>query len=285
MMHSEDTVIFIQVPGAAGAALGGIIDREYGPLKIFAIKERRCCSEYHRLIHSDPAKLAQVSVFRGCMPFGLHRLLSRTSTYITMLCNPVDRVIAEYYSAGGAKRGQGERLPLERYLRSSETNNIATRLISGRQSRCGMMYRQCCNETFALAKENLTLHFRLIGLAERFKESLALARLAMGWKIRRYAPIALLRNGQEREQVESTGRELIAEYNRYDVALYDYALDLFSQALAAHGDRVRQALQEIARAELVGGFNRLVFRSVAGSIEACTAVNTAVRSFNMALDL
>jgi len=285
-MQSQDTVIFIQVPGAAGAALGGIIDREYGPLKIFAIKERRCCSEYHRLIHSDPARLARVSVFRGCMPFGLHRLLSRTSTYITMLCNPVDRVIAEYYCAvGRAGRGEGERLPLERYVRSSETNNIATRLISGRQSRCGMMYRHCCNDTFALAKENLALHFRFVGLAERFRESLALARLAMGWKIRRYAPIALLRNGQERELVEPAGRELIAEYNRYDVALYDYALDLFGQALAAHGDRVRQALQEIARAELAGGFNRLVFRSVAGSIEACTAINTAVRSFNMALDL
>ena len=44
-----------------------------------------------------PARLRKTRMFKGHMLFGLHKILPQPSTYITVLRDPVERVLSAFY--------------------------------------------------------------------------------------------------------------------------------------------------------------------------------------------
>jgi len=259
-------IIFVHLPKCGGTTLFRLVEWEYSPLSVFFVDGRFYRWSFNRLIRSRFDKLADMQVFQGHMPFGLHKLLSVPATYMTMLREPVDRVISEYYYRHNRLQHPYEdhwmkKLSLEEYIRTTPQHNIQTKLLAGRPSGYDFLAGECTAETLAAAKENLAQQFSLIGLTERFEESLALAKLVFGWKIEHFADFNITGKRPAKSSVPQPIRDLIADHYRYDVALYEHATALFNDAVARRENELRAELAAVRQARRNGTIESLGYRA------------------------
>ena len=63
----------------------------------------------------------------------------------------------------------------------------------------------------------------MVGLSERFEESLALMKLRFGWRLKSYSSFNVTRSRPKKGDLPSTTLDLIMERNRFNVALYQRA--------------------------------------------------------------
>ena len=213
----QPIIIFVHLPKCGGTTLYRLVEWEYSPLNVFFVDGRFYRWSYNRLIRSRKDKLVGMQVFQGHMPFGLHKLLKAPDTYMTMLREPVDRVISEYYYRIQRREHPIEdrwmkTLSLEEYIRTTPQHNIQTKLLAGQQSGYDFLAGECSADTLSIAKENLAQRFSLVGLTERFEESLALAKLAFGWKIDHVADFNITGNRPAKSSVPPSIRDLVTDY-------------------------------------------------------------------------
>ena len=117
-------------------------------------------------------------------------------------------------------------------------------------------------------------HFSVIGLSERFEESLALMKLRFGWQLKSYSSFNVTRSRPKRGDLSSTTLDLISDRNRFDVALYQHAAMLFETAVSKQPGEVKRIAVELetTRARAKGSFDSALF-----SLRAATrkAINRA----------
>lgn len=161
------------------------------------------------------------------------RQFERPYTYFTMIRDPIDRVISTYFYISSYERDplhkQVKKMSIEDfvdYIQYAEdkkvfsindlkslrlrTSNLATRYISGG------------NPTdLQKAEENLKNHFSVIGLTEKFPESLFFLKKTYNW------PNFTLKKRNityGRKKIEEIPLEIInkiAAVNRFDIQLYE----------------------------------------------------------------
>jgi hypothetical protein len=183
------------------------------------------------------AQKAKVRFIYGHMPFGLHTHLPEGAVYVTMLRNPVDRIVSVYYYAlrrpewGVRDEIIGRRMSLHDFAISeaaSEFNNGQTRLVSGSDD------RMISSSALESAIGNLRQHFVVAGLMERFDESVLLCRELLGWRRVYYRR----RNvNRRRVRLEDVPRETIAAIERtnsLDLELYEIAARRFDELVGEH---------------------------------------------------
>jgi hypothetical protein len=282
-MASTDTsraLIFVHVFRSGGTTLNRIIDWEYSPLRIFSLNGRYCRWAYKKLTECPTAMLASMQVFRGHMPFGLHKLLPQQSTYITVQRDPVERTISEYY-AGLNRRSHRQhriiqRLSLEEFLATLANNNAQTKMIAGLNRSYDFLSGECTADTLATAKSNLRTHFSLVGITERFEETLALGKCMFGWRVPRYA--SFNRTPGRPTTVSPEARSLVSKYNSFDVALYRYSITLFEEAIARHAEQIAITREAVRRARLTGGSRLFYYRTGSTALKMFTLAASTARS-------
>jgi hypothetical protein len=145
----------------------------------------------------------------GHFQFGIHRLLRKPSTYVTLIREPVDRVLSLYYhlaqnvtidqfmsSLDLEKTKQNATLYYQLMLSEitprefvsclalREVDNDQTRRIAGLEPPFGR-----CNEgTMNRAKDNLVPHFSIVGTTHRFDETIVLLKRILKWGNPYYLP-------------------------------------------------------------------------------------------------
>ena len=111
-----------------------------------------------------------------------------------------------------------------------DIQNIYTRMLAG------LPYLFPANaytrEHLQTAKKNLRQHFSVIGLVERFDESLMLLKREFGWQ-----NISYMRHNTtpRQEQASEETIEFIKQDNALDMELYAYAQTLFAQQVKRQG--------------------------------------------------
>ncbi len=284
-MAENRKIIFLHIPKTAGTTLNRIIDWEYNPLRIYSINGRYFRDSYRKLITYPPSRLGGMTLFRGHMPFGLHRLLGAPSTYIVVLRDPVERAISQYFFAVNRKihkdHSQISRQTLDEFVRSSPYNNAQTKLLAGQNRDYDFIGGDCTEATLAAAKENLSQYFTLLGLTERFEETLALAKVLLGWKIARWANFRVTPRRPRKEAISAETRALIAQCNNFDMALYQFAADLFSRMVTRYQDRVAVEVEAVRRAKLTGGFELFYYRTVSTALKNISLANSALTTVSM----
>jgi hypothetical protein len=122
-----------------------------------------------------------VRMVMGHFHFGIHELQSRPARYVTVLRDPIERVVsvASHFLRWSEHGERQVPVPeLEAYLVSGdlpELDNGQTRRISGVDpTRPGALDR---------AKANVVDHFAAVGLTERFAESIAVLSGALEWEL------------------------------------------------------------------------------------------------------
>lgn len=273
-------LIFVHMFRSGGTTLNRIIDWEYNPLRVFSINGRYCRWHYKKLTECPRRMLAQMHVFRGHMPFGLHRILPQPWTYITIQRDPVERIVSGYYTRLNrvhhrehfTMRGMN----FEGYLRRLALNNSQTKMIAGLGTPEDFLAGECTEDTLAVAKDNLTRYFTMIGITERFEETLALSATLFGWKIPHYTSFNATRGRPKSLSPEI--RAMVEEYNAFDVALYRHATALFDQTLEKHAAEMPAALESVRKAKNLFGAELTYYRTASTALKLFTLGNSTVRS-------
>jgi hypothetical protein len=237
-------VLFLRIPKAGGTTLGeavysqrragsdrttegelyseGVLFPPYGFFK----EADMAVPEYVRHLLTRPDLRAVIGDFW----FGLHEHVARPSTYITVLRDPVERVVSLYYYAK-----LHEAMSLEEFLASppfKEVDNDQTRRLAGVDPPLG----GCTADTLDAARGNLKRHFAVVGTTERFDETLILLKRRLGWT-RDVASYP--RNVNAKKPPASTlPPETVAAIrrrNELDFELWRFASELLDEAIEAEG--------------------------------------------------
>ena len=199
-------------------------------------------------IHPDAIEILRTRNLKaiiGHFTFGIHQYLSGNSTYVTLLRNPVDRIISLYFHYTRKLGKQPEGKPsLAQFLSGFSlpakglqemqliTDNDQTRRISGLESSSG----KCTNAMLKAAKRNLKSHFSVVGVTDRFDETVVLLQREFGWSDSyRYWPAHVARARSEQTDVDEQTLDRIRELNEFDFALYEFAKALMIEQIARSG--------------------------------------------------
>lgn len=226
-------VLFLHIPKAGGSTLGeyvynqcctpgasddnplnaGVAYLDYG-----FIKDPELNIPQHAI---DLLRRRDLRAVIGHFWFGLHEHITQPCRYITLLRDPVERVVSLYYFTK-----MQETMSLEEFARNPpfrEVDNDQTRRIAGVNPPVG----ECTRATLDLARENLQRHFDVAGTTERMDETLAQLRVKLGWN---RDVVSFPRNvNAARPQSSTLTREAIEAVrarNELDYELWSYASEL-----------------------------------------------------------
>lgn len=256
---AAEALIFLHVPKSAGTTLNRLIEWEYPLFEMYSVDP--VCFRWSRahLWRLPQRRLKKFRVFKGHMPFGLHEILPQPATYITVMRGAVERVISAYYFMSNYKLHPNywkfwrEGWTLEDFVRRSPRENVQTKMIAGANYDA-----PCTAEILAQAKDNLRF-FSVVGLTERFEESLALMKLRFGWKLESYSSFNVTRTRPKRQDLPQSSLDLIAERNRFDIELYECAAKLFEEAMNKNAAEVRQVVGQLEAARIQGPLRERLF--------------------------
>ncbi|MBK7893375.1 MAG: hypothetical protein IPJ90_00420 [Anaerolineaceae bacterium] len=114
---------------------------------------------------------------------------------------------------------------------STELNNGQVRLISGVGS--DLPFGQCTDDLLKQAINNLESHFSVVGLTERFNQTILLMSQQLEWqKTPYYIQRNVAKDGMSGKQLEPETQNIIRQYNALDEALYKFVLEKFEQTVA-----------------------------------------------------
>jgi Galactose-3-O-sulfotransferase len=249
----KPTLIFLHIPKTAGTTLNRIIDREYGPSTVFSTYGPRSREVMTEFIEMSEAQRSSIRVLRGHEFFGTHEFFRPPVTYFTVLRDPVDRIVSHYHYVRRSPQHRFHRtvtsqnMSLKDYvccMTAKELNNGQARLLSGQKLDEHFDFGQCSDELLEIAKKNLEKHFTLVGLTERFDETLILLKRSLGW--RRF-PVYIKKNvTQNRPLKDSLSTEVlnaIKRYNELDIELYAYTREKFNESINNGGADFRRELK------------------------------------------
>jgi hypothetical protein len=277
---TSPTLIYLHLPKCGGTTLNRLIEWEYSPLRIYSVDPSFFRWSYYRLLALPARRLARLQVVKGHMPFGIHKRLPLPATYITVLREPVERVISEYYFARHYRLHpqyrRMQKLSLEQYATTTPHHNLQCKLLAGLPGPRDFLAGDCTDETLQVAKANLAQHFAIAGLTERFEETLALIKILFGWKLAHYASFNVTPIRPRKAAVDESVQRIIAERNRFDVAIHQHVVALFDQSLQTHRAAVDGALQEVSRARTLGPVATLSYQAASELRKAISRLRSAV---------
>ena len=240
----DATVIFLHVGKTAGATMRRALRREYHNAEVMELKAptvaagrlRRdgAIAHFAALPESERARLRLIM---GHMAFGLHEVVPRPSTYVTLLREPVALIASQYHHV---RRHEGHILheaaqeypDLASYVRSGislEMDNSQTRAFAGDST---TPFGGCTRAMLDRAKANLVESFAVVGLTERFDESLVLMERAFGWTKLRYVTVNVDPGRSRRAPLSEEDLALARTQNALDLELYAWGSERFAATLA-----------------------------------------------------
>jgi hypothetical protein len=241
------TIIFIHIPKSAGTTLQRIMERQYAPDQVFTVDGRDTRKSKAEFLDLPFSSRERFKLVKGHMSFGWHRFLPQSSTYVTVLRDPIERIISHYYYVLGQPQHYlhdilvSERMTLQDYVCSGislELDNGQTRLLAGIDEHIQKPYAKtkvpfgtCDEEMLELAKRNLTESFSIVGLVERFDETLIAMSKAFDWKEIFYTRKKVTKGRPLRDSFSDEVLNIIRKQNQFDIELYRYAEELFGQAM------------------------------------------------------
>jgi len=257
----REALIFLHIPKTAGTTLNRIIEAQYSPFAIYTIDPHRFRATAERLKELSEKRRRRLRVVRGHLYYGLHQCLPQGASYITMLRDPVARVLSAYHFVLRRplnplhRKMKKERLTVEDCLQLfPNRHNLQCKLIAGVKN------PEFNDERLLeLAKDNLTRSFSVVGISERFEESLVLMAKTFGWDIRFYENRKVAKH---RPATESHLAELIRAHNRLDVELYEFGKKLFEEALRKQEEAVREGVANLRAIPRPGPVQHLVLSAI-----------------------
>jgi hypothetical protein len=228
--HDDSLIIFLHIVKTGGTTLRWALENQFTPSTVYRCYESKGGTLAQVAAMSKQRK-DRIRFFVTHYGYGVHEFLSKPFTYLTMVRDPVSRTISQYYDFF-YKDGKGDCCTLSEYIHRmpfDKQDNIQTRFIAG-----AINADNVTPQDLDRAKRNLENHFSVIGVLERFEESLALLCRIFDWP-----SITFVRRNKTKSRpdvipLSERERKLLKNHNAYDEDLYKFCLDHFESQLANH---------------------------------------------------
>lgn len=276
----DETLIFLHIPKTAGTTFAAILRRNFPRSRVARVYPEIGLSE--REFKALPeARRAGLACVMGHFDFGLHRSVPGRSVYATFLRDPVRQTISRYRHIRASRWHPlhymiRDGASIEDFARRTQ-GNYQTRALCGVEIEAGRPHPVLGEEDLARAKQNLRERFAVVGITERFDESVLLAGRSCGLRDVRY----VRRNVRARSggpELSTGALHAIEEQTGLDRALYAWAQGELDARIAQGGeeflrelDRFRQANARYAR--LAGRVDLLA----AGTVHVARLAGALVR--------
>lgn len=255
--------IFLHIPKTAGSSLERILGRQYRGA-IYTLDEWRPDKEGSGLsveksiaqFHALPLEeKGRIKILKGHFHFGLAPMLPLNANYFTLLRDPVERVVSTYYfvlrnsSNYLHKTVSSANMSLKDFIEGDltpEIRNDQTRRIAGVTGVSPINGDfGSGQEMLAAAKRNIEKYFVVVGLTERFDETVLLLKQIFGWVTPFYNSVNVGTNRPEAITDEITA--IIRDKNALDMELYRFAQERFEKQVAGLGPSFQRELWRFRR--------------------------------------
>jgi Galactose-3-O-sulfotransferase len=230
-LQPSETVLFMHIAKTAGTAFRDTLLENYRQSEL-------------AYIYPDPPgfltgdlgllpleQRARIRLAIGHFQYGLHGFFPQPCTYVTIVRNPVSRVISHYhyrYRQPNAAADQNPGLALIELLEKSPSvnlDNLMVRCFSGVNER-DVPPGHVDREVYDLAVHQLRTSFSFVGHQERSNEAYAVLQQRFGWKQCSSLPEINRTASLNYDQYQSS-RAAIEYFNRWDCRLYAEICKLF----------------------------------------------------------
>ncbi len=222
--HRSPVIIFHHVQKTGGTTLRKAISKLFKPENIFIIDRKYSLNILQGLTEDEKTKIKFIT---GHCCYGVHKFIPQQSTYITMVRDPIERVISHYYFVRSDPNISPKyyeklrKMSLKEYVQDNiKGNNHQTRALSGKEG-------ICTKETFELAKENIKKYYSVIGLLEDYDKTILLLNKEFGWKNLFYVKDNETKERPLRSCISKDTLECIEENNKFDIEIYRFGKSLF----------------------------------------------------------
>lgn len=260
-------IIFLHIPKSGGTTMHTIIERQYPPDRIFTIDGQRVPQSIAEFKALPAATRARLQVLKGHMAFGLHAWLPQPATYFTLLRHPVERAISHYYHILRSPHHThhaavaGGKMDLQAFVEAGVSRIVDNGQVRALAAAEETPYGQCTAAMLAQAEANIAAAFDLVGLTERFDETLVLLKQRYGWRIGAYRRQNIGANRPPSADVPPAAWRLLEELNQFDIQLYEQAAARLDQAVARGGARFAVDVRRLQwRNALRSRYRQLVLR-------------------------
>jgi hypothetical protein len=227
--RSDDpTVIFVHIGRTAGTTLARVLGRTYPEKATYSFPSTDIDGGVAAFRSLPVDERRRFRLLKGHIMFGIHDAVPRPFTYVTLLRDPVERLISHYFYICQRPehrlhdRLRSTEMSFEEFVGSGitlETDNWQARSISGLHEDFG-----CCGEDMLRrAKQNIVEHFSVCGITERFDETLVMLQRALRWESK---PLYYGRENETRRpnvvDVPREWVEAVEDQNPIDVELYAF---------------------------------------------------------------
>jgi hypothetical protein len=154
----------------------------------------------------------------GHFPFGIHARLPRPSLYVTLLRDPADRLLSNFRFGLDRQKWPRDMPVATLFEQGRLIDNMQTRQIAGIADR----HVPCTSAMLSTAIENLRSHYAVVGVTERFDETLRTLITLLGWPDIAYSDRQVSRAESDPE-LESSVRSAAERHFSFDMELHAYA--------------------------------------------------------------
>jgi hypothetical protein len=239
----DRTLLFLHIQKTGGSSLRYILERQYPSSQILKLSIGAV-----RRIETLPERQRRAArLVLGHFDYGFHTYFRKPSTYVTMLRDPVERAISNYFRIlENEKHAYHDRVLSEtrsiiEYMESGIdpiVDNGMTQKLAGKTA----PYGRVPSEYLAMAKSNLDTSFSVVGITEKFDESLLLLRQAFGWGNVCYVRRNVTGPAPPRQGISEADLEAVRRHNILDAALYAYARKRLEAIVERQGDQFQASL-------------------------------------------
>ncbi len=229
-------LVFLHVPKTAGMSFSAIVLRQFPRCARFHADAGDLAAFEARWLALAAERRAEARCIHGHLPFGVHQVLPEPACYVTLLRDPVDRVVSAYSYAlrrpeiPAHRELVQQRTTLHDYVTSELSDDVheaQTRALAGGAISTGAPGRDALDRALV----NLEGHFAVVGLCERFDETALLCRRVLGWRHVHYVTRNRNRHRVRLTDVAPTTIAASRERNPLDVELHSVAAARFAAAI------------------------------------------------------
>ena len=259
MKLNDFTLIHFHIPKTAGITLIDILRRKYNEklLHLTINKYNKASDGFTYIkdfINLDHKQDLENFCLTGHFPYGIHKYIKNKYKYITVLRDPVERVVSDYhYTINTINHPfnkyyfKNKKISLEDYIKLDPIENnpkmpgdirisSAVSDLQYKSLACNIFkdfYRPSkdINDiSFDEIKKNIDKEFLLVGTLEKFDYFLILLKKYMKWNNISIAN-QKFNVSKNKKQIPNKTKMLIEKFNTKDFELYEYVRNRFNQQI------------------------------------------------------